>query len=70
MPEQHGDERDSQERVHETERLIESALAGLDDLDDVAVAEHVARFENVHNTLTDALNRAEGLLSGTNDNGS
>lgn len=47
------------------ERSIADALAGLDGLDEVPVADHVSRFEAVHTALTDALNRAEGLLSGT-----
>ncbi len=34
---------------------IEDVLAGLDDLDDVPVAEHVARFHALHESLTAAL---------------
>ncbi len=34
---------------------IEDVLAGLDDLDDVPVAEHVARFHALHEALTAAL---------------
>ncbi len=34
---------------------IEDVLAGLDDLDDVPVAEHVARFHTLHESLTAAL---------------
>jgi hypothetical protein len=34
---------------------IEAAVAGLDGLDAVDVAEHVARFDAVHAALTDAL---------------
>ncbi len=32
-----------------------AGLAGLDDLDDVPVAEHVARFHALHESLTAAL---------------
>jgi hypothetical protein len=34
---------------------IEDVLAGLDDLDAVPVAEHVARFQALHESLTAAL---------------
>lgn len=34
---------------------IESALAGLHGLDELAVADHVARFDAAHGALTDAL---------------
>lgn len=34
---------------------IDSALAGLDGLDDLELAEHVARFDAVHTALTNAL---------------
>lgn len=49
---------------------IANALTGLDDLDQVDLREHVERFENLHTALTDALNKAENLLSGTNSYGS
>ena len=34
---------------------IDGALAGLDGLSDLPVAEHVARFDAVHSALTNAL---------------
>ncbi|MFC4002451.1 hypothetical protein ACFS2C_05625 [Prauserella oleivorans] len=34
---------------------IEEAIAGLDELDDLPVAEHVERFDAVHTELTVAL---------------
>lgn len=34
---------------------IEDALAGLEDLDDLPVSEHVARFHALHEALTAAL---------------
>lgn len=34
---------------------IDSALVGLQDLDSVPLAEHVARFDAVHTALTSAL---------------
>lgn len=52
------------------EQTIERALARLDNLADLPVSEHVARFDAVHTALTDALNKAENLLSGPSGNGS
>lgn len=49
---------------------IDEAMALLDDLGELAVAEHVERFEAVHTALTEALSRAENLLSGSSGNGS
>jgi hypothetical protein len=34
---------------------IEDAVAGLDELDDLPVAEHVARYDDVHTALNVAL---------------
>jgi hypothetical protein len=34
---------------------ITDALAGLQDLDELPTADHVARFSAVHNSLTEAL---------------
>jgi hypothetical protein len=50
-------------------QAISEALASLDDVRELPVSEHVERFEAVHSALTDALNRAENLLSGSNGNG-
>lgn len=55
---------------HATEQAVQDALACLNGVSELPVAEHVERFEAVHTTLTDALNKAENLLSGTNSNGS
>ena len=52
------------------EEAISNALAGLDGLSELPVAEHVERFESVHTALTDALSRAENLLSGSSGHGS
>ena len=48
-----------------TEQAVDEVLRKLDDLQELPVAEHVERFEAVHSVLTDALNRAENLLSGS-----
>lgn len=53
-----------------TERAISEALSHLDGIHERPVAEHVERFEAVHRALTDALNKAENLLSSSNGNGS
>ena len=45
----------SQPTAPASEGDIEYVLAGLDDLDDVPVAEHVARFHALHESLTAAL---------------
>ncbi|GAA4615023.1 hypothetical protein [Saccharopolyspora hordei] len=45
---------------------IAEAVAGLDDVQELPVAEHVERFEAVHAALTDALSKADHLSSGTN----
>lgn len=47
------------------EQAVDEVLRKLDDLQELPVAEHVERFEAVHAVLTDALNRAENLLSGS-----
>ncbi|GAA2789411.1 hypothetical protein [Saccharopolyspora taberi] len=49
---------------------IGTALSGLDDLPELPVPEHVERFEAVHTALTNALSKADNLLSGTSGNGS
>ncbi|TCO59167.1 hypothetical protein EV192_1045 [Actinocrispum wychmicini] len=36
-------------------RQLDAALAGLDGLDQLEPAEHVARFDAVHSALTEAL---------------
>ncbi|GAB2761798.1 hypothetical protein GCM10027174_43080 [Salinifilum aidingensis] len=46
---------------------IHTALAELDAARERPVAEHVRRFEAVHNALTDALSTADTYLSGTSD---
>ena len=51
-------------------QAIGTALSGLDDLAELPVPEHVERFEAVHAALTDALSKADNLLSGTSGNGS
>lgn len=48
-----------------TDQAVDEVLRKLDDLQELPVAEHVERFEAVHSVLTDALNRAENLLSGS-----
>lgn len=40
---------------------IDAALAGLDELDELPVAEHVARFDEVHDTLARALATIDGI---------
>ncbi|KAA5827181.1 hypothetical protein [Saccharopolyspora hirsuta] len=44
---------------------IAAAVADLDEVRERPVAEHVERFEAVHTALTDALSKADHLLSGT-----
>ncbi|MEV0089306.1 MULTISPECIES: hypothetical protein [Saccharopolyspora] len=44
---------------------IAAAVARLDEVRELPVAEHVERFEAVHAALTDALSKADNLLSGT-----
>jgi hypothetical protein len=39
---------------------VERAIAGLADLADVPVAEHVARFDAVHQALAEALSAIDG----------
>jgi len=39
---------------------VRDAMAGTDELDGVPVAEHVARFDAVHQALTDALSSIDG----------
>ncbi len=51
------------------EQSIHAALAGLDGLDDLAVGEHVQRFDAVHTALTEALTSAENMVSGASGNG-
>ncbi|MDR7300311.1 hypothetical protein [Haloactinomyces albus] len=53
-----------------TERAIEEALARLGNLAELPVSEHVERFDAVHTALTEALGKAENLLSGSSGNGS
>ncbi len=53
----------------ESERAIADALSGIEDLNALPVGEHVHRFEAVHTALTDALNKAENLLSGSSGSG-
>jgi hypothetical protein len=52
------------------EHAISEALVELDKVRDLPVPEHVERFEAVHAALTDALNKAENLLSGSSGHGS
>jgi hypothetical protein len=47
------------------EQAIGEALAGLGGVRELPVSEHVERFEAVHAALTDALSKAENLLSGS-----
>ncbi|MEU6268592.1 hypothetical protein [Saccharopolyspora shandongensis] len=44
---------------------IAAAVARLDEVRELPVAEHVERFEAAHAALTDALSKADNLLSGT-----
>ncbi|WP_246868724.1 hypothetical protein [Saccharopolyspora sp. ASAGF58] len=44
---------------------IAAAVAELDEVRELPVAEHVGRFEAVHAALTDALSKADNLLSAT-----
>ncbi|MER7081633.1 hypothetical protein SAMN02982929_02568 [Saccharopolyspora kobensis] len=44
---------------------IAAAVAGLGEVREMPVAEHVERFEAVHTALTDALSKADHLLSAT-----
>ncbi|MGW1679783.1 hypothetical protein [Saccharopolyspora sp. NPDC002376] len=44
---------------------IGTAVAALDEVSETPVAEHVERFEAVHAALTEALSKADHLLSGT-----
>ena len=39
---------------------VHGAVAGIEDLDDLPVAEHVARFDAVHRALSDALSTIDG----------
>jgi hypothetical protein len=39
---------------------VQDAVAGTADLEDVPVAEHVARFDAVHRALADALSAIDG----------
>lgn len=52
-----------------TEQAVTEVLAGLEGMHELPVSEHVERFEAVHTVLTDALNKAENLLSGSTGNG-
>lgn len=54
-----------QDEGERTEQAVDEVLRKLDDLQEIPVAEHVERFDAVHAVLTDALNRAENLLSGS-----
>lgn len=56
---------DEPDEGRRTEQAVDEVLRELDDLQELPVAEHVERFEAVHSVLTDALNRAENLLSGS-----
>ncbi|WP_244515770.1 hypothetical protein [Actinopolyspora xinjiangensis] len=58
------------DRIQEAEEAVERSLADLRELERLPVSEHVARFDAVHDALTDALNRAEELLSGPSSSGS
>lgn len=55
---------DGQEAVD----AVTAALAELDQVGDLPVAEHVRRFEAAHTALTDALAKADNLLAGANAN--
>jgi hypothetical protein len=39
---------------------VERAVAGIAELDEVPVAEHVERFDDVHRALTEALSAIDG----------
>ncbi|WP_019854212.1 hypothetical protein [Actinopolyspora mortivallis] len=58
------------EGVRAAEANVRQRMRGLDELDELPVSEHVARFEAVHEALTHALNRADELLSGASGSGS
>ncbi|MBE9375947.1 hypothetical protein IQ251_15965 [Saccharopolyspora sp. HNM0983] len=47
---------------------VAAAVADLDQIEDLPVAEHVRRFEAAHTALTDALAKADNLQAGTNAN--
>ncbi|GAA3360671.1 hypothetical protein [Saccharopolyspora gregorii] len=51
------------------EHAIGEALARLDEVRELPVADHVQRFEAVHTALSDALSRAENMLSGSTGGG-
>ena len=53
------------EETQDAEQAVVEALAGLSGLDELPVSEHVSRFDAVHTALTDALSKAENLLSGS-----
>ena len=40
---------------------VQDVLAGIADLDEVPVADHVARFDAVHRALADALAAIDGV---------
>lgn len=61
---------DGSDVVRPAEQAIEEALARLGNLAELPVSEHVERFDAVHTALTDALSKAENLLSGSSGNGS
>ena len=43
------------------ERAIAAAMAGLDDLEQLPTAQHVAAFERVHTALSEALSSIDGV---------
>lgn len=51
------------------EQAIGAAIAELDEVRERPVAEHVERFEAVHTALSDALSKAENMLSGSTGGG-
>ncbi|MFR9732219.1 hypothetical protein ACL03H_23585 [Saccharopolyspora sp. MS10] len=51
------------------EEAIGDALARLDEVRELPVADHVERFEAVHSALSDALSAAENMLSGSTGGG-
>ncbi|WP_295145937.1 MULTISPECIES: hypothetical protein [unclassified Saccharopolyspora] len=51
------------------EQAISAALARLDEVRELPVAEHVERFEAVHSALSDALSKAENMHSGPTGGG-
>lgn len=61
---------DGAEDTRAAEQAIDEALAGLTGLHELPVSEHVQRFDSVHTALTDALSKAENLLSGSTGAGS